>query len=155
MRDGSQIAYRNLVARTLDSTNSGVVWDNFKVFQGHRANTPYIQIGQKGGKSNNLKLVRHSNAIKQALQYQGLLDSGQVDSQTELARLTCTPRSTISAYLRLLGLDQEVRAEALSVADDDDRTSVLTEARLRHLIGRETTEQRERLKALLEQGGAQ
>ena len=72
-----------LVARTLDSTNSGTIWDKFKVFQGHRSNTPYIQIGRNGGKSHDLKLEKNPNAIKQALQYQGLLDSGQVDSQSE------------------------------------------------------------------------
>jgi hypothetical protein len=144
-----------MVARTLDSTNFGVVWDNFHVFQGHRANTPYIQIGRKGGKLHDLKLEKHPNAIKQSLKYQGLLESGQVDSQSELARRTRTPRTTISAYLRLLGLSEEVRAEALSVADDDDRISVLTEARLRHLVGREPNEQHRLLKALLKQGGAE
>ena len=35
---------QHLVARTLDSTNSGVVWDKFHIYQGHRA---YIQIGTK------------------------------------------------------------------------------------------------------------
>ena len=67
-----------LVARTLDSTNSGTIWDKFKVFQGHRSNTPYIQIGRKGGKSHDLKLEKHPNAIKQALQYQGLLDPAKL-----------------------------------------------------------------------------
>ena len=56
-----------MVARTLDSTNSGIVWDNFQVFQGHGTNTPYIQIGTKGGKSSHLELEKHSNASKQAL----------------------------------------------------------------------------------------
>ena len=143
-----------MVARTLDSTNSGIIWDKFKGFQGHRANAPYIQIGRKGCKSRHLKLEKHPNAIKQALQYQVLLDSGQVDSQTELARISGTPRTTISSYLRLLGLSEEVRVEALSVADDDDRISALTEPRLRHLVGRETQEQQARLKALLLHGDA-
>jgi hypothetical protein len=75
---------------------------------------------------------------------------GVADFQTDLARLCSTPRSTISAYLRLLGLDEEVRAEALGVADDDERISTLTEARLRHLLGlEEPTEQRRRFRALL------
>lgn len=142
-----------MVAQTLDLTNSRLIWDKFSVFQGHRERTPYIQIGQKPPELHCLKLDRHPNAIKQALQYQGLLDSGQVGTRTELARLTRRSRTTISAYLRLLGLDEEVRCEALSVADDDDRISALTEPRLRHLVGCETEEQRERLKILLEQGG--
>ena len=64
-----------------------------------------------------------------------LLDSGQVDSQGELSRLSGTPRTTISAYLRLLGLDEEVRAEALNLSVEDERVARLTEPRLRHLVG--------------------
>ncbi len=93
---------------------------------------------------------RVRNPLKQALEYRSLLDAGEADSQSELARLCSTPRTTISAYLRLLDLSEEVRAEALSVADDDDRISALTEPRLRLLVGREIEEQQERLKALLE-----
>ena len=119
----------------MDSTNSGVVWDNFQVFQGHRVHTPYIKIGSKPLYKGALKLEKHPNAIKQALQYQGLLDSGQVDSQTELARLTRRSRTTISAYLRLLGLTEEVRAQALEIDDDDERARFLTEPRLRGLVG--------------------
>jgi len=143
-----------LVARTSDSTNFSIVWDKFHIYQGHRAHTPYIQIGRKRRDPGQLKLDRHSNAIKQALQYQGLLDSGQADSQAELARLTRTPRTTIAAYLRLLGLDEEVRAEALRVADDDDRISALTEPRLRHLHGQDARVQRLRLHQLLSQAGS-
>ena len=129
------------------------LWDKFQIFQGVRRNTPYIRIGRQPRRTD-LKIAKHPNPLKRAHHYQALLDAGEADSQTELARLCSTPRSTISAYLRLLGLDDEVRAEALSVADDDDRISALTEARLRHLVGREATEQRECLKALLGQGGA-
>ena len=46
-----------------------------------------------------------------------------------------TPRTTISAYLRLLGLDEEVRAEALNLSDEDERVARFTEPRLRHLVG--------------------
>ena len=143
-----------MVARTSDSTNFSVVWDKFHIYQGHRAHTPYLQIGRKRRDPGQLKLDRHANAIKQALQYQGLLDSGEVDSQAELARLTGTPRTTIAAYLRLLGLDEEVRAEALRVADDDDRISALTEPRLRHLHGQDAQVQRRRLQQLLSQAGS-
>jgi len=41
----------------------------------------------------------------------------------------------MSAYLRLLGLDEEVRAEALNLSDEDERVARLTEPRLRHLVG--------------------
>ena len=67
---------QHLVARTLDSTNSGVVWDKFHVYQGHRVNTPYIQIGTKRKNPPRLKLEKHPNAIRRALHYKELLDSG-------------------------------------------------------------------------------
>ena len=40
-----------------------------------------------------------------------------------MSRLCGTPRTTISAYLRLLGLDEEVRAEALNLSDEGERGS--------------------------------
>ena len=43
-----------------------------------------------------------------------------------MSRLCGTPRTTISAYLRLLGLDEEVRAEALNLSDEDERVARLT-----------------------------
>jgi hypothetical protein len=58
-----------------------------------------------------------------------------VDSQGELSWLCGTPRTTISAYLRLLGLDEELRAEALNLSDEDERVARLTEPRLRHPRG--------------------
>lgn len=116
-------------------TEPGVVWDQFPVFAGHRGNSPYIRIGHKGRERHAPKVRRHANALKQARHYRDLLDSGQVDSQTHLARLTDTPRSTISAYMRLLGLPEEVQAEALQIGDSDPRARHLTEARLRHLHG--------------------
>jgi len=33
------------------------------------------------------------------------------------------PRTTISAYLRLLGLDEEVRTEALNLSVEDERVA--------------------------------
>ena len=138
-----------MVARTLDSPNSGVVWDKFQVFQGHRRNAPYIQIGPKCSKLRCLNVPEYPNAVKRALHYQDLLDSGQADSQVELAQLTGTARPTISAYLRLLGLDAEVRAEALSISDEDPRVVALTEARLRQLLGLQSSAQRQAFEALL------
>ena len=64
--------------------HSGVVWDKFYIYQGHRVNTPYIQIGTKRKNPPRLKLEKHPNAIKRAHHYKELLDSGQVDSQGEL-----------------------------------------------------------------------
>jgi hypothetical protein len=139
-----------MVARTLDSTNLGVVWDKFQILQGHRINTPYIQIGRKGQKPGRLKIEKHANAFKQALYYQDLLASGQADSQGQLARLCGTPRTTISAYLRLLGIDEKVRAEALGISDDDPRIALLTEPRLRSLPSAKSgREQRRAFRKLL------
>ncbi len=97
-----------------------------------------------------MNVVNHRNPLRQALHYKALLDAGEVDSQTELARLCSTPRSTISAYLRLLGLDAEVQAEALALNDDDERLAGLTESRLRRLMGRKAREQRRWFHALID-----
>ena len=100
------------------------------IYQGHRVNTPYIQIGTK--RKNPPRL------------YKELLESGQADSQGG------TPRTTISAYLRLLGLDEEVRAEALNLSDGDERVARLTEPRLRHLVGLQPAEQLRQFRASLD-----
>lgn len=142
-----------MVARTSDSTNFGVVWDKFQVYQGHRCNTPYVRIGPKRSSREQLKFVPQSNAVKRALQYEALLTSGEVDSQTELARLSGIPRTTISAYLRLLRLDASVRSEALQVGAGDPRVALLTEARLRHLVELAPSEQRQQFRALLATAG--
>jgi hypothetical protein len=48
---------------------------------------PTSRLARKEVTSSRVRLEKHSNAIKQALQYQRLLDSGQADSQSELAPL--------------------------------------------------------------------
>ena len=126
--------------------------DKFQIFQGVRKNTPYIRIGRQPRRTA-LKVAKHHNPLKQALEYRALLDTGEVDSQTELARLCSTPRSTISAYLRLLGLDAKVQAEALALDDSDERLDNLTESQLRGLLGKRSSDQRKSLRVLLE-GGA-
>ncbi len=139
-----------LVAQTSDSSNIGLVWDKFHIYQGHMANTPYIRIGQKGRKPHCLKIAKHPNPIKRAHCFQELLDSGQADSQGDLSRRLGIPRTTITAYLRLLALDAEVQSAALALEDDDGRISRLTEPRLRYLVGQEVAEQRKRFKAMLQ-----
>ncbi len=133
----------------MDSTNSGIVWDSFEVHQGHKSNTRYIEIGRQPRRIA-LKIAKHRNPLKQALEYQALLDAGEVDSQTELARLCSTPRSTISAYLRLLGLDATVRAETIALDDDDERLDTLTESQLRGLLGKRSSDQLKSLRVLLQ-----
>jgi len=123
------------------------LWDKFQIFQGVRRSTPYIQIGRQR-RSVRLKVEKHRNPLRQALYYKALLDAGEADSQSGLARLCSTPRTTISAYLRLLGLDPKVQAEALAL--DDGR---LTESRLRHLLDKGPGEQHRALKALLDGSG--
>ena len=100
-----------------------------------------------------MKFDQQPNAVKQALQYEEVLSSGEVDSQTELARLSGIPRTTISAYLRLLRLDASVRSEALQVGAGDPRVALLTEARLRHLVELAPSEQRQQFRALLATAG--
>ncbi len=130
-------------------TEPGLVWDEVVVFQGHRVNTPYIRIGRKERKPRRLKAIKHSNPIKQALCFRELLDSGQADSQGDLSRRCGTPRTTITAYLRLLDLDAEVQACLLQLDDDDQRLQRLTEARLRQLHGQDARAQRQCLQGLL------
>ena len=125
------------------------VWDKFLISQGVRGNTRYIEIGRQPRRAA-LKVAKHRNPLKQALAYQALLDAGAVDSQTELARLCSTPRSTISAYLRLLGLDAKVQAETIALDDDDERLDTLTESQLRGLLGKRSSDQRKRLSVLLD-----
>jgi hypothetical protein len=87
-----------LVAQTLDSSNIGLVWDKFHVYQGPTVNSPYIRIGKKGRKPRCLKIAKHPNPIKRALCFQALLDSGQADSQGDLSRRSGIPRTTITAF---------------------------------------------------------
>ena len=77
------------------------------------------------------------------------MDSGQADSQGDLSRRCGIPRTTITAYLRLLDLDTEVQALLLQLDDADPRLQGLTEARLRPLPGLYGQDQRQRLQELL------
>ena len=126
-----------------------MVWDKFHVYQGHRVNTPYIQIGVKPGDRSRIGLDTHRNALKQALHFQDVLDSGQADSQEDLSRRCGIPRTTISAYLRLLRLDPQVQACLLQLDDSDPRLQRLTEPRLRPLHGQDAQVQRQCLQELL------
>ena len=110
-------------------TEPSGVWDKFHIYQGHRRNTAFIGIGRRH-RPRRLKVDKHPNALKQALHYRELLESGHADSQGELSRLCGTPRTTISAYLRLLGLDEELRAEALNLSDEDERVSTAADAQM-------------------------
>ena len=51
--------------------------------------------------------------------------------------------------LRLLALDDSVKAQALAIDDDDDRLVGLSESGLRRLIGHEAKEQRRRFRDLV------
>ena len=137
-----------MVAHASDSSNIGLVWDKFHVYQGHRSNTPFIQIGKRR-RSRRIEVAKHTNPLKQALAYQDLLDTGQADSQVEISRLCGTPRSTISAYLRLLNLDEKVRQRLLEIPNTDQWLHQLTESQLRGLLGQDARFQRRRLKELL------
>jgi hypothetical protein len=140
-----------MAARTLDSTNSEAIWDKFKICQGHRGHSPYIQLGTKRRKPDSLKVDNHRNALKQARQYQEFLSSGQADTRTELASLAGIPRTTISRYLALLNLTEEVRSEALLLPDSDPRIQVLTVTRLHRLLRvQKPAEQRRAFRALLD-----
>ena len=77
------------------------------------------------------------------------MDSGQADSQGDMSRRCGIPRTTITAYLRLLDLDPEVQACLLQLGDSDKRLQRLTESRLRHLHGKDAESQRQRLQGLL------
>ena len=55
------------------------VWDKFHIYQGHRRNTAFIGIGRRH-RPRRFKVDKHPNALKQALHYRELLESGQADS---------------------------------------------------------------------------
>ena len=129
-------------------TEPGLLWDKFHIFQGHKRNTPFIQIGKRR-RSRRLKVAKHPNPLKQALAFQELLDTGHAGSQVELSKLCGTPRSTIAAYLRLLNLDEQVQHSLLEISNTDQRLHRLTESRLRGLVGQDAGFQRRRLEELL------
>lgn len=133
-RDNSRIPFI-MGSPRVTLSEPGVVWDQSPVFQGHRIKSPYIRIGKKGRKPRRLRIVNQPNPIQRALYLRELLDSGQADSQGELSRLSRIPRTTITAYLRLLDLDAEVRVYLLDFDESDKRLQLLTEDRLRHLHG--------------------
>ena len=47
-------------------------------------------------------------------------------------------------------MDEEVRAEALNLSDEDERVARLTEPLLRHLVGLQPAEQLRQFRALLD-----
>ena len=89
-----------------------------------------------------LNVATECNPLKQALQFSELIATGQADSQIELASLSGIPRSTISAYLRLLDLDPDIKSGVLSLDSSDDRLTCLTEARLRPILSLQDPEER-------------
>ena len=138
-----------MVARTLDSSNHGLVWDKFQIYQGHKRYSHFIQIGRLPP-DRPVQISRDPNPLKQALQYLELIETGRVDSQTDLAQRAGVSRSTVAAYLRLLSLDLEIQSELLSLDGSDDRLQGLTEARLRPLLSfKDPEDQREQFRALL------
>ena len=46
-----------------------LILDKVHIYQGHRRNTPYIQIGSRQGSPPRFRLEKHCNAFKQALHY--------------------------------------------------------------------------------------
>ncbi len=68
--------------------------DGFQIHQGVRRNTSYIEIGRQPQRCA-LTVATHRNPLKQALEYQAPLDTGEAHSQTELARLCRTHPLTV------------------------------------------------------------
>ena len=77
------------------------------------------------------------------------MHSGQADSQVDLSRRCGIPRTTITAYLRLLDLDTEIQTHLLQLEDSDQRLQQVTEYGLRHLHGQDAEGQRLLLEELL------
>ena len=63
-----------------------------------------------------------------------LLDSGLVQSQTDLAQLLGVSRAKVTQMMNLLKLDEEIQEFTLGLKETDERLKVLTERRLRELV---------------------
>ena len=78
-----------------------------------------------------------------------MLDDGQAQSQTELAKILGVSKSRVTQILNLLELDEEVREFILGLEDTDERLKVLTERRLRSLARLDREIQKEKFLELV------
>jgi len=115
---------------TVKSTEPLFMWDDLDIFQRFRNRSPFFNIGLPP--SSGPKIF--PNPITIAQQYKDLLDSGLVQSQTDLAQLLGVSRAKVTQMLNLLKLDEEIQEYILGLDETDGRLKVLTEWRLRELV---------------------
>ena len=117
----------------------------FPIYQSFRSKAPVFSIGY----APHLAPGTYRNPIKEALQYQRMLDDGTASSQADLARLLGVSRAKVTQVLNLLKLDEEIQEFILGMEDTDERLKVLTERRLRDIVDMPRPSQKETAWGLL------
>jgi hypothetical protein len=111
--------------------------DKFQVFQVFENRAPLFKIGEKPAASPRT----YSNPIRTALQYKGLLKSGHIETQAELASFLGVSRAKVTQMLNLLKLDGEIIEMVSGLDEEDERLRRVTERRLRELTQIEDEEE--------------
>ena len=83
----------------------------------------------------------HRNPIILALEWEQMLDSGEMASQADLARHLRVSRARVTQVLRLLRLNPDV-LRSLAALGDPLPSPIITERQLRPLVDRPANEQR-------------
>ena len=107
------------------------VWNKCHYYQGFRNRAPIFNVGLPP----TATVTSYTNPVKIAVQYKEMLDIGLVGSQAELASLLGVSRAKVTQMLNLLKLDDEIQEFMVGLEETDERLRVLTERRLRPLVG--------------------
>ena len=111
---------------TVPFTELFCVWDHFPIHHFRRNQKPIIAIGHKPQKQLPTQKLHHPNYLKRALYYQELLDKGDIESQTALAKQVGISRTQTRLILQLLKLDEKIKDFILKIDDSDPRLSFMT-----------------------------
>jgi len=122
------------------------MWGKFPIYQSFRKRAPIVCLGDPPAAEVKI----YPNPMKIAVQYKEMLESGFINSQTELAHLLGVSRAKVTQMLNLLKLDEEIQDFILGLEETDERLKVLTERKLRPLAQiREPKIQQERFEELV------
>jgi hypothetical protein len=97
-----------MAPRIVHSAKSFVLWDKFQVYQGFNWQTPVFHIGVPPVIKQANSPKTYPNPIKIALQYKGMIDSGQAKNQADLARILGVSRAKATQMLNLLKLSNTI-----------------------------------------------
>lgn len=88
--------------------------------------------------------LHHPNYLKRALYYHELLDKGDIESQTALAKQVGISRTKTRLILRLPKLDKEIKDFILKIDDADPGLNFLSVYRLQPLLQIQNKERQRR-----------